>query len=61
MLIGVFTSDQHKPLVGYEEPKQAGDGSPTLGLGANQPLAPSDPKVMEHDKGPATEPNPLVD
>ena len=57
--IGVFASDQYKPSVHYEEAKQAGDGPPNLGLGANQPLAPSDPKVMELDEDPMIEPNPL--
>ena len=58
--IGVFTSDQHKPSVRYEEPEQAGDGPPALGSGANQSSTPSDPKVMELDEDPATEPNPLA-
>ena len=31
-----------------------------MGSGANHPLAPSDPKVMELDEDPATEPNPLA-
>ena len=59
--IGVFASDQYKPLVQYDEPKQAGDGPPALGLGANQPPAPSDPEVMELDEDPATESDPLAD
>ena len=59
--MGVFASDQHKPLVRYEDPEQDGDGPPTLGIGANQPSAPSDPKVMELDEDPVTEPDPLVD
>ena len=59
--IGVFASDQHKPLVCYEEPKQAGDGPPTLGTGANQSLAPSDTEAMEVDEDPAIEPDPLAD
>ena len=32
---GVFTSDQYKPSVRYEEPEQTSDRPPTLGLGAN--------------------------
>ena len=56
---GVFASDQYKPSVHYEEAKQAGDGPPNLGLGANQPLAPSDPKVMVLDEDLVIEPNPL--
>ena len=58
--MSVFTSDQHKPLVRYEEPKLTGDGPPALGSGANQPAAPSDPKVMELDDDPVIEPNPLA-
>ena len=61
MLTRIFASDQYKPSVRYEEPEQAGDGPPALGLGANQPSAPSDPKVMELDEDPATEPDPLAD
>ena len=34
---------------------------PALGSGANQPVAPSDPEVMELDEDPAIEPNPLDD
>ena len=59
--MGIFTSDQHKPLVCYEELEQASDGPPALGLGANQLLAPFDPKVMELDEDLATEPDPLAD
>ena len=57
MPTGVFTSDQYKPLVRYEELEQTGDGLPALGLGANQPAAPSDPEVMELDEEPVTEPD----
>ena len=35
MLIGIFANDQYKPSVCYEEPKQASNGTPTLGSGAN--------------------------
>jgi len=58
--IGVFASDQHKPLVRYEDPEQDGDGPPTLGIGANQPSASSDPEVMKLDEDPAIELDPLV-
>ena len=58
--MGVFASDQHKPSICYEEPEQAGDGPPTLGSGADQPSAPSDPEVIELHEDPATEPDPLV-
>ncbi|XP_066380933.1 uncharacterized protein [Miscanthus floridulus] len=61
MPTGVFASDQHQPSVRYEEPKQA-DGEPlALSSEANQPSAPSNPKVMELDEDPETEPDPLVD
>ena len=36
-----------------------GDGPPTLGSGANQPVAPSDPEVIELDEDPVIEPDPL--
>ena len=58
---GAFPSDQYKPLVRYEEPRQTSDVTPTLGSGANQPAAPSGPKVMELDEDPVTEPDPLAD
>ena len=61
MPMGVFASDQYKPLVRYEEPKQISDEPLTLGLGANQPVSPSNPKVMELDKDPAIEPDSLPD
>ena len=57
---GIFASDQYKPSVRYEEPKQADDEPPALGLGANQPSVPSDPEVMELDEDPAIEPDPLA-
>ena len=57
---GVFASDQYKPLVCYKELEQAGDGPTTLGLGASQPSAPSDPEVIELDEDQATEPDPLA-
>ncbi|XP_066396069.1 uncharacterized protein [Miscanthus floridulus] len=57
----VFASDQHKPLVRYEGSEQAKDGPPVLGSWADQSSAPSRPKVMELEKDPATEPNPLID
>ena len=61
MPTGVFASNQHKPLVHYEDLEQSNDGPPVLGSGANQPLAPSDPEVMELDEDPAIEPDPLDD
>ncbi|XP_066392718.1 uncharacterized protein [Miscanthus floridulus] len=61
MSTGVFTNDQYKPSVHHEELEEIGDGPPTLGLGANHPVAPSNPEVMELDEDPAIEPDPLVD
>ena len=61
MLIGVFASDQHKPSVRYEGSEQAHDGSPDPALGANQPTAPSGPKVVEIEQDPVTEHDPLID
>ena len=58
---GIFASDQHKPLVCYEGPEQAGDGPPALGSGANQPSALSHFEVMELDEDPTIEPDLLVD
>ena len=60
MPTGVFASDQYKPLVYYEELEQTGDGPSALGSWANQPVAPFDPEVMELDKDPATELDPLA-
>ncbi|XP_066396485.1 uncharacterized protein [Miscanthus floridulus] len=59
--MGIFASDQYKPSVCYEELEQTDDGPPTLGLGANQLVAPSDPKVMELDEDSMTKPDPLAD
>ena len=61
VLTGVFTSDQLKPSVHYKGSEWADDGPSDPALGANQPMAPSCPKVMELEEDPATEPNPLVD
>ena len=57
---GVFANDQHKPSVHCEGSEQASDGPHIVGLGANQPLAPSGPEVMELEEDPAMEPDPLV-
>ena len=59
--MGVFASDQHKPSVHYEGSEWVDDGPPDPASGANQPTAPSGPKVMELEEGPATEPDPLDD
>ncbi|XP_066315310.1 uncharacterized protein [Miscanthus floridulus] len=58
--MGIFASNQYKPLICYKELEQMGDGPPALGLGANQPVAPSDPEVMELDEYPVIEPDPLA-
>ena len=50
-----------KPLVRYEGSEWANDGPSDPASGANQPMAPSDPEVMELEEDSATEPNPLVD
>ena len=59
--MGVFASNQHKPLVCYEEWGQTKDELHTLGSGADRPPASSDPKVMELDEDPVAEPDPLAD
>ena len=59
--MGVFTSDQHKPSVRYVGAEQADDGPSSPTLGADPPTALPDPKVMELEEDPVTEPNPLVD
>ena len=58
---GVFASDQHKPSVHNEGSEWADDGPSDPASGANQPTAPSSPKVMELEEDPATEPDPLDD
>ena len=60
MPMGIFFSDQYKPSVRYEDLEQTGDWSPALGSGANQPVAPSNPKVVELDEDPTIEPDPLA-
>ena len=59
--MGVFANDQHKPSVCYEGLEQANDGPPDSASGADQPSAPSGPKVMELKEGPMTELETLVD
>ena len=59
--MGVFASDQHKPSVRYEGLERANNDPPDLASGANQPTAPSGPKVMELEEDPAAEPDPLDD
>ena len=59
--IVVFTNNQHKPSVRYEGSEQAKDGPPDPASGANQPMAPTGPEIMELEEDPATEPDLLVD
>ena len=58
---GVFASDQHKPSVRYEGPERANDGPSDLAPGADQPMAPPGPDVMELEEDPAIEPDHLDD
>ena len=58
---GVFTSDQHKPLVRYEGLERADGGPSDPASGADQPMALPGPDVMELEEDPATEPYPLDD
>ena len=61
MPTGVFVSDQHKPSVHYEGLEWADDGPSNLAPGADQPMAPPGPDVMELEEDPAIEPDPLDD
>jgi hypothetical protein len=58
---GIFASDQHKPSIYYEKPGQTGSEPLALGLGANQPLTPSDLEVLELEQDPVAEPDPSTD
>ena len=58
---GVFASDQHKPSVRYERTEPADDGLSDLAPRANLPMASLDPKVMELEVDPTTEPDPPDD
>ena len=59
--MGVFARDQHKPSVCYEGSERADDGPSDLALGADQPMAPLGPDVIELKEDPVTEPDPLDD
>ena len=59
--MGVFTSDQYKPLVRYEGSDRAKDGPSDPAQRADPPTALSDPEVMELEEDPAAEPDPLND
>ena len=61
VMTGVFVSDQHKPSVRYEGSEWANNGPSDPALGANQPMAPPGPDVMELEEDPAIEPDPLDD
>ncbi|XP_066320544.1 uncharacterized protein [Miscanthus floridulus] len=61
MPTGVFTSNQHKPSIRYEEWGQTKDELSALGLRADQLPAPSDHEVMEVGKDSAAEPDLLAD
>ena len=52
--MGVFTSDQHKPLVHYEGSERADDGPSDPAPGADQPMTAPGPGVMELEEDPAT-------
>ena len=58
---GVFVSNQHKPLVRYERSEPADDGPSDPAPRADLPMAPPDPKVLELEVDPTTEPDPPGD
>ena len=45
----------------YEGSERADDGPSNLASGADQPMAPPSPDVMELEEDPATQPDPLDD
>lgn len=55
---GIFANNQYKPSIRFKEAEEANTEPPDPGLGASQPLAPSDPKVTESDGEPEAEPDP---
>ena len=59
--MGVFASDQHKPLVRYERSEPVNDSPFEQTPGANPPMALSDPEVMELEVDPTMEPDPPDD
>ena len=59
--MSVFASGQHKPSVRYEGSERSDDGPSDPTSGADQPMAPSGPKVMELEEDLMTEPDPLDD
>ena len=61
MPMGIFANDQHKPSVRYEGSERVNEDPFDLAPGANQPMAPSGPEVMELEEDPATETDPPND
>ena len=59
--MGIFASDQHKPLVHYEGSDRAKDGLSDLAPRTDPPTVPFDPEVMELEEDLAIEPDPLDD
>jgi hypothetical protein len=72
--MGIFASNQYKPLVRYEDTEWASDEPPTSdsragvsgelpasALGADPPSSPFDPKVMEIDADLVADPDHLPD
>ena len=55
--VGVFASDQHKPLVHYEGSERADDGPSDLAPRADPPTALFDLEVIELEGDPAAESN----
>ncbi|XP_066392128.1 uncharacterized protein [Miscanthus floridulus] len=53
----IFASDQHKPLVRYEESDRAKDGLSNLAPRVDPPTVSSNPEVMELKEDPTTEPD----
>jgi hypothetical protein len=61
VLLGIFTSDHHKPSICYEEPGRAEGEPPATGSGAGQLPTLSDPEFMQLDEELAVEPDTPVD
>jgi hypothetical protein len=61
VLPSIFTSDQHKPSIRYEESGWAEGEQPALVLWAGLPPTLPDPEVMQLDEEPTAEPDTPVD
>ena len=61
VLVGVFASDQHKPLVHYKGSEWADNDPSDTAPRADPPTALSDLEVMELEEDPAAEPDPPND